>query len=87
LPSSGAIEGAIVGAGDPRRAEMDPAEIFQLIVKADEKLKYATAEKGDVRAKQAADLLARARREAEEIGNEQLVQQAQLRLADLEVGS
>ena len=33
---------------------MDPNEIFQLIVKADEKLKYATAAKGDLRAQQAA---------------------------------
>ena len=66
---------------------MDPAEIFQLIVKADEKLKYATAEIGDVRAKQAADLLAQARREAEAIGNERLVQQAEVRLADIESAS
>jgi hypothetical protein len=63
---------------------VEPAEIFQLIVKADEKLKYATAEKGDVRRSQAADLLADALREAEAIGNDQLVQQAKVRLADLE---
>jgi hypothetical protein len=63
---------------------MEPDEIFALIVKADEKLKYATAAQGDVRAKQAADLLAQARREAEAIGNEALVQQVQVRLADLE---
>jgi len=63
---------------------MEPAEIFELIVKADEKLKYATAAKGDVRAKQAADLLAEAKREAEAIGNEALVQQVQVRLADLD---
>ncbi|MDH4113773.1 MAG: hypothetical protein OEV60_14030 [Actinomycetota bacterium] len=63
---------------------MEPGDIFQLIVKADEKLKYATAAKGDVRAKQAADLLADAIREAEEIDNEALVQQAKVRLADLE---
>jgi hypothetical protein len=62
-----------------------PDEIFQMIVKADEKLKYATAGKGDVRAQQAADLLAEAMREAEAIGNEGLVQQAKVRLADLEV--
>jgi hypothetical protein len=61
-----------------------PDEIFQMIVKADEKLKYATAGKGDVRAQQAADLLAEAMREAEAIGNEGLVQQAKVRLADLE---
>jgi hypothetical protein len=63
---------------------MEPDEIFQLIVKADERLKYATAGKGDVRARQAADLLAEARREAEAIGDERLAQQAKLRLADLE---
>jgi hypothetical protein len=63
---------------------MEPAEIFQLIVKADEKLKYATAEKGDVRRRQAADLLGDALREAQAIGNDQLVQQAKVRLADLE---
>jgi hypothetical protein len=62
---------------------MDADEIFQLIVKADEKLKYATASKGDVRAKQAADLLAQAQREAEAIGDDGLVQQVTVRLADL----
>ena len=61
-----------------------PDEIFQMIIKADEKLKYATAGKGDVRAQQAADLLAEAMRKAEAIGNEGLVQQAKVRLADLE---
>jgi hypothetical protein len=63
---------------------MEPDQIFELIVKADEKLKYATAAKGDIRAKQAADLLSDALREAEAIGNESLVQQARLRMADLE---
>jgi len=63
---------------------VEPAEIFQLIVKADEKLKYATAERGDVRVTQARDLLARAREEAEAIGNDALVQQAETRLADLD---
>jgi hypothetical protein len=63
---------------------MDPNEIFELIVKADEKLKYATAAKGDLRAQQAADLLHEAIREAEAIGNEGLVQQARVRLADLQ---
>jgi hypothetical protein len=63
---------------------MEPAEIFELIVKADEKLKYATASKGDQRAEQAAGLLGRALHEAEAIGNDGLVQQAKVRLADLE---
>ncbi|HET6714462.1 MAG TPA: hypothetical protein VFI59_12230 [Actinomycetota bacterium] len=63
---------------------MEPSEIFELIVKADEKLKYATAGKGDVRAKQAGELLSEALREAEAIGNDALVQQAKVRLADLD---
>jgi hypothetical protein len=52
-------------------------------VKADEKLKYATAEKSDARRKQAKDLLTQALEAAREIGNEALVQQAELRLSDL----
>ena len=62
---------------------MDPKEIFELIVKADEKLKYATTGKTDVRKQQARDLLVQARAAAVEIGNEALVQQADTRLADL----
>lgn len=65
---------------------MQPDEIFQLIVKADERLKYASAGKGDLRAQQAGELLAEALREAEAIGNEPLVQQVKVRLADLEAG-
>jgi hypothetical protein len=64
--------------------ERSPDEIFATIVKADEKLKYATAAKGDVRAQQAGELLAQALHDAEEIGNEGLAQQAKVRLADLE---
>jgi hypothetical protein len=67
---------------------MDPKEIFELIVKADEKLKYATAGKSDVRRQQAVDLLKEARAAAVEIDNDALVQQADTRLADLgEAGS
>jgi hypothetical protein len=62
---------------------MQPNEIFELIVKADEKLKYATADKTGTRTQQARDLLTQARDAARAIGNEQLVQQAELRLADL----
>jgi hypothetical protein len=62
---------------------VDPKEIFELIVKADEKLKYATTGKADVRKQQARDLLVQARAAAVEIGNEGLVQQADTRLADL----
>jgi len=63
---------------------LDPKEIFELIVKADEALKYATEEKGAARTKQARDLLVRARDEARAIGNDGLVEQAERRLADLE---
>ena len=63
---------------------MDPKEIFELIVKADEKLKYATAARGDVRADQARALLERAREAAQAIGNDALVAQAETRLADLD---
>jgi hypothetical protein len=62
---------------------MEPSEIFELIVKADEKLKYATAERSDARRQQARDLLTQALEAAREIGNDGLVQQAELRLADL----
>ncbi len=62
---------------------MEPQEIFELIVKADEKLKYATAGKQDVRREQARELLLQARAAAVEIGNDPLVQQADTRLADL----
>jgi hypothetical protein len=62
---------------------LDPKAIFELIVKADEKLKYATTGKTDVRKQQARDLLVQARAAAVEIGNDALVQQADTRLADL----
>ena len=62
----------------------EPSEIFELIVKADEKLKYATAAKGDVRADQARALLDRAREAARAIGNDALAVQAETRLTDLE---
>jgi hypothetical protein len=62
---------------------LQPNEIFELIVKADEKLKYATADKAGTRTQQARDLLTQARDAARAIGNEQLVQQAELRLSDL----
>jgi len=64
--------------------EVDPKEIFDLIVKADERLKYAARGKADVRVTQARDLLLRARDEARAIGNEVLVSQAERRLSDLD---
>ena len=63
---------------------MDPGQIFELILKADDALKYATEEKAAARAGQAREFLVRARDEARAIGNEDLVRQAELRLADLE---
>jgi hypothetical protein len=62
---------------------MQPNEIFELIVKADEKLKYATADKTGTRRQQAKDLYTEALEAAREIGNEALVRQAELRLSDL----
>jgi hypothetical protein len=63
---------------------MEPNEIFELIIKADERIKYAKPGRGDLRSGQARELLERARDEARAIGNEALVTQAERRLADLE---
>jgi hypothetical protein len=63
---------------------MEPQEIFELIIKADEKLKYAHEDNAGLRRRQARDLLVQARAAATEIGNDALVQQADTRLADLE---
>jgi len=62
---------------------MEPSEIFELIIKADEKLKYATEQNAAQRRGQAVELLVQARDAAREVGNEQLVEQAETRLADL----
>jgi hypothetical protein len=63
---------------------MEPNEIFELIIKADEKIKYAKPGVGDLRAGQARELLEQARDAAREIDNDALVTQAETRLADLE---
>jgi hypothetical protein len=63
---------------------MEPNEIFELIIKADERVKYATDDRGAQRRQQARELLEHAREEAKAIGNQQLVEQAEVRLADLE---
>jgi hypothetical protein len=63
---------------------MDEKEIFELILKADDALKYATEDKISARARQARDFLTQARDEARAIGNDGLVEQAERRLADLE---
>jgi hypothetical protein len=62
---------------------MEPSEIFELIIKADEKLKYSTEQNAAQRRGQAVELLVHARDAAREAGNEQLVEQAETRLADL----
>jgi hypothetical protein len=62
---------------------MEPNEIFELIIKADEKLKYSTTGNMEVRERQAKELLVQALDAAREIGNDSLVQQAERRLADL----
>jgi hypothetical protein len=65
---------------------VDPKQIFELIVKADERLKYATDANRAQRQQQAIDLLVQARDAARDAGQEQLVEQAQTRLADLGAG-
>jgi hypothetical protein len=62
---------------------MEPNEIFELIIKADEKLKYSNAGNMEVRDRQAKELLTQALEAAREIGNASLVQQAEQRLSDL----
>jgi hypothetical protein len=62
---------------------MDPGEIWQTIIKADDLLKYATEDKAAVRREQAAALLREALQAAETAGNTQLAEQARTRLADL----
>jgi hypothetical protein len=63
---------------------MEPRAIFELIVQADEKIKYANPGVADRRANQARDLLRTAIEEARAIGNDALVQQAERRLVDLD---
>lgn len=63
---------------------MEPSEIFELIIKADEALKYATEDKVPARARQARNYLNQALQEAQTIGNQALVEQAERRLADLD---
>ena len=62
---------------------MDAAEIFERILKADEKLKYATDANGDIRRQQAIELLRAALADAESIKNEPLADQVKVRLMDL----
>ena len=63
--------------------EVDPKEIFDIIIKADERLKYATDANREMRKTQARELLGEALEAARAIGNEALIGQAEQRLADL----
>lgn len=62
---------------------VDPKEIFELIIKADEKLKYATDANRETREHQAKELLLQALEAAREAGNAALVAQTEQRLTDL----
>ncbi len=66
-----------------RLGDVEPREIFDLIVEADELMKYARPPHADLRRRQARELLERAREAALAIGDEELVRQAERRLADL----
>jgi hypothetical protein len=63
---------------------MEPGEIFELLIKADEKLKYATDANREIRKRQAKDLLLQALEAARGAGNAGLVAQAEQRLTDLD---
>ena len=58
---------------------MEPSEIFELIIKADEKLKYSTEQNAAQRRGQAVDLLVQARDAAREAGNEQRDEETEAR--------
>ena len=64
---------------------MQPNEIWELIVKADERLKYAREDQAELRKGQAEAFLREALAAAREIGNTQLEEQARTRLRDLGV--
>jgi len=66
---------------------VDPKDIFGLIVKADERMKYATDENRDLRKRQARELLVRALDAARASGHDELVEQVETRLSDLGVPS
>jgi hypothetical protein len=64
---------------------VEPGEIWELIVKADERLKYAREDQAELRRGQAEGFLREALSAAREIGHAQLEQQALTRLHDLGV--
>jgi hypothetical protein len=63
--------------------DMEPSEIFELIIKADEKLKYATDANRPTREQQAREVLEQALAAAREADNAALIAQAEQRLTDL----
>jgi hypothetical protein len=65
---------------------MEPREIFELIIKADEKLKYAHEDNASLRRQQARELLEQAHAAATAIGDDALVRQVETRLGDLGEG-
>jgi hypothetical protein len=71
-------------SGEKGTSQMEPRAIFELIVQADEKLKYAKPGVADARATQARALLRQAIEEARAIGDDALVQQAERRMHDLD---
>lgn len=62
---------------------MDEREIFDLIVRADERLKYAREGGGEAARAAAVELLGRAREAARAAGHDGLLRQVDVRLADL----
>jgi len=64
---------------------MEPSEIFELIIRADDAVKYATEDKLTSRARQAREYLTQAIEEAHVIGNLGLAEQAERRLVDLDL--
>lgn len=62
---------------------MEASEIFENILKADEKLKYSNEANGEQRRRQAIDLLRQALADADGIQNEPLADQVKVRLMDL----
>ena len=62
---------------------MEPNEIWELLVKADDLVKYATEERRAARTAQATELVTRALAEAEALGDAPLAEQARTRLRDL----
>jgi hypothetical protein len=63
---------------------VEQAQIWELILKADERLKYAAGSQDGLRQEQAAGFLLEALQNAEAGGFDALAEQARTRLADLD---